>query len=88
MPEIDRQAEFSLTFDGPAMDAHTIDVEEFREFLRDVTMPERKVLFRNFAEGIEVKGDEVTLSYTVPMPSDGSIREPSSDLQFVQSSPP
>ena len=63
-------------------------VGEFQEFLKDGTMPERKALIRNFVEGIEVEGDEATLTYTVPMPSDGVTRESASVLDFVQSSPP
>ena len=61
---------------------------DFRAFLKDGTIPEKKVLIRNFVEGIEVDGDEATLTYTVPMPSDGVTRESASVLDFVQSSPP
>ena len=39
---------------------------EFRDFLKEGTFPERKALIRNFVEGIEAVGDEVTLTYTVP----------------------
>ena len=63
-------------------------VADFREFLKDGTFPERKALIRNFVEGIEVNGDEATLTYTVPMPRDGVTRESASVLDFVQSSPP
>ena len=41
-------------------------VADFRDFLRDGTFPERKALIRNFVEGIEVVGDEATLTYTHP----------------------
>ena len=63
-------------------------VAEFRDFLKEGTFPERKALIRNFVEGVEVVGDEATLTYTVPMPSDGVTRESASVLDFVQSSPP
>ena len=63
-------------------------VADFREFLREGTFPERKALIRNFVEGIEVAGDEATLTYTVPMPSDGVTSESASVLDFVKSSPP
>ena len=63
-------------------------VADFREFLKDGTFPERKALIRNFVEGIEVVGDEATLTYTVPMPKDGVKRESASVLDFVQSGPP
>ena len=63
-------------------------VADFRDFLKDGTIPERKALIRNFVEGIEVMGDEATLMYTVPMPSDGVTSESASVLDFVKSSPP
>ena len=59
-------------------------VADFREFLKDGTIPERKALIRNFVEGIEVEGDEATLTYTVPMPSDGATLESASVLDFVK----
>ena len=62
-------------------------VADFRNFLQEGTFPERKALIRNFVEGIEVVGDEATLTYTVPMPSDGVTRESASVLDFVQSGP-
>ena len=48
-------------------------VADFREFLQEGTIPERKALIRNFVEGIEVVGDEATLTYTIPMPDDSPI---------------
>ena len=63
-------------------------VADFREFLKDGMFPERKALIRNFVEGIEITGDEATLTYTIPMPSDGVTRESASVLDFVQSGPP
>ena len=63
-------------------------VADFRNFLKDGTIPERKALIRNFVEGIEVVGDEATLTYTVPMPSDGVTSESASVLDFVKPSPP
>ena len=63
-------------------------VADFRDFLKDGTFPERKALIRNFVEGIEVVGDEATLTYTVPMPNDGVTTESASVLDFVKSGPP
>ena len=63
-------------------------VADFRDFLKQGTIPERKALIHNFVEGIEVVGDEATLTYTVPMPSDGATSESASVLDFVQSGPP
>ena len=63
-------------------------VADFREFLKDGSFPERKALIRNFVEGIKVVGDEATLEYTVPMPSDGARSESDSVLDFVKPGPP
>ena len=63
-------------------------VADFRDFLKDGTIPEGKALIRNFVEGIEVVGDEATLTYTVPMPSDGAMSESASVLDFVKSGGP
>ena len=62
-------------------------VGDFRDFLKDGTFPERKALISNFVEGIEVVGDEATLTYTV-MPNDGVTTESASVLDFVKSGPP
>ena len=63
-------------------------VADFRDFLKGGTIPERKALIRSFVEGIEVMGEEATLTYTVPMPSDGVMSESASVLDFVKSGPP
>ena len=63
-------------------------VADFRTLLQEGTFPERKALIRNFVKGIEVTGDEATLTYTVPMPSDGVTSQGTAVLDFVQSSPP
>jgi hypothetical protein len=63
-------------------------VADFRDFLQEGTIPERKALIRNFVEGIGVVGDEATLTYTVPMPNDGVTSESASVLDFVKSGPP
>ncbi len=44
--------------------------------------------FRNFVKGIRVSGDEVSIRYTIPMPSDGATQDQESVLDFVQSGPP
>ena len=63
-------------------------VADFRTFLQEGTFPERKALIRNFVKGIEISGDEVVLTYTIPMPPDGVTSEAASVLDFVQSRPP
>ena len=59
-------------------------VADFRAFLQEGTFPERKALIRNFVKGVEIVGDEATLTYTIPMPSDGVTTEGASVLDFVQ----
>ena len=63
-------------------------VADFRDFLREGTIPECKALIRNFVEDIEVNGDEAVLTYTIPMPNDGVTSESASVLDFVKSGPP
>ena len=55
-------------------------VADFRDFLKEGTIPECKALIRNFVEGIEVNGDEAVLTYTIPMPNDGVTSESASVL--------
>ncbi len=63
-------------------------VADFRSFLCEGTIPERKALIRNFVKGIKITGSEVRLTYTVPMPSDGVTSEEAPVLDFVQSGLP
>ena len=60
-------------------------VADFRSFLCEGTVPERKAFIRNFVKGIEVTGNEARLTYTIPMPSDGVTSEETPVLDFVQS---
>jgi DNA invertase Pin-like site-specific DNA recombinase len=63
-------------------------VADFRRFLQTGTIPERKALIRNFVKSIKVQGDEVSIRYTIPMPSDGATEDRHGVLDFVQSGPP
>ncbi len=63
-------------------------VAEFRDFLSAGSVPERRALIRNFVKSIEVAGDDATLTYTIPMPSDGVTKERTPVLDFVQLGPP
>ena len=63
-------------------------VTDFREFLKEGTIPERKALIRNFVEEIVVVGDQATLTYTIPMPKDGVTSESASVHGFVETGPP
>ena len=72
----------------PTTEEIKVYVADFRELLKEGTFPERKALVRNFVENIEVKKNEATLTYTIPMPKDGVSQESASVLGFVQSGPP
>ena len=63
-------------------------IADFRDFLKEGAIPEKKALIRNFVEAIEVEGDEATLTYAAPMSRDGVKRESASVLDFVQYRPP
>ena len=63
-------------------------VDDFRLFLEEGELPERKALIRNFVQSIEVKGIEATLTYTMPMPPSATSSEAASVLAFVSSGPP
>ncbi|MCY4616971.1 MAG: recombinase family protein [Chloroflexi bacterium] len=63
-------------------------VADFREFLQAGSIPERKSLIRNFVKRIKIAPKQVTLTYTIPMPTDGAMIESESVLGIVQSSPP
>ena len=53
-------------------------VADFRESLQIVTFPEQKALLRKFVKGIEVVGDEATLTHTIPTPADELTSEAAS----------
>ena len=74
--------------DLPTTEEIKVYVADFRELLQGGTFPERKALVRNFVENIEVKENEATLTYTIPMPRDGVSQESASVLDFVQYGPP
>ncbi len=59
-------------------------VTDLREFLKGGSIPERKALIRNFVKDIKVKGEEATLTYTLPMPNGGITQESASVLTLVQ----
>ena len=63
-------------------------VSDFREFLQTGSIPERKALIRNFVKGIRIAPDQVGMTYTIPMPSDGAMIDSESVLGIVQPSPP
>ena len=63
-------------------------VADFREFPQQGTIPERKALICHFVKEIEVVGDQATLTYTIPMPSDGANKDEISVLYFADSGLP
>ncbi|MXX32837.1 MAG: hypothetical protein F4Z51_11570 [Chloroflexi bacterium] len=85
--DLSRQLE-KRRVDLPSTEEIKTYVADFREFLQQGTFPERKSLIRNFVQEIEVVGDQATLTYTIPMPSDGATKEETSVLYFANSGLP
>ena len=85
--DLSRQLE-NRRVDLPSTEEIKAYVADFREFLHQGTFPERKALIRNFVKEIEVVGDQATLTYTIPMPSDGVTKKETSVLYFVNSGLP
>ena len=63
-------------------------VRDCREFLEEGPFPERRALIRNFVKDIDGRGDEVTLTYNIPMTADGTTSDGGAVLDFVQSGLP
>ena len=63
-------------------------VADLRDFLKDGDDPRAQGAHPQLRGGHRGDGDEATLTYTVPMPSDGAMSESASVLDFVKSGPP
>ena len=85
--DLSRQLE-QRRVDLPSTEEIKAYVADFREFLQQGTFLERKALLGKFLKEVEVVGDQATLTYTIPMPSDGVTREEASVLYFANSGLP
>ena len=50
-------------------------VENLREVLTNSSIPEQKAFIRSFVKEVKVTGNEVLLTYTIPLPPEGSLQE-------------
>jgi site-specific DNA recombinase len=59
-------------------------VEDLKTVLMDSPLTERRAFIRNFVKEVKVTGDEVLLSYTIPLPPGGIVEEKAGVLSIVQ----
>ena len=63
-------------------------VEDLRSFLEKESLPEKRTFIQSFVKELKILGDEVTLTYTVPMPPKGLKTEWVSVLSTIRSGDP
>jgi site-specific DNA recombinase len=61
-------------------------VNDLRNLLKESTLAERKSFIRSFVKEVKVTGDEVLLTYTMPLPPEGISEEKVGVLYSVHSS--
>ena len=61
-------------------------VDDLRSLLEEKTLAERKSFIRSFVKEVKVTGDEVLLTYTIPLPPEGIFQEMVRVLHSVYSS--
>ena len=59
-------------------------VEELKELLSNSPLIDRRSFVKSFVKEVKVTGNEVLLTYTMPMPTDGVIQEGITVLDIVQ----
>ncbi len=57
------------------MNTVTYYVDDRRGLLNQSSLPERRAFIRSFVKEVKVTGDEVLLTYTMPMPPNGISQE-------------
>lgn len=63
-------------------------VEDLRTFLENGDLPEKRSFIQSFIREVKVLGDDVFLTYSVPMPPKGHTSEWVSVLATIQFSDP
>ena len=58
-------------------------VEDLREVLTNSPLPEQKAFIRSFVKEVRVTGKEVLLTYTIPLPPEGTLQETAAVLDTV-----
>jgi site-specific DNA recombinase len=61
-------------------------VDDMRSLLEENTLAERKTFIRSFVKEVKLTGDEVLLTYTMPLPPEGISQERVKVLHSVHSS--
>jgi site-specific DNA recombinase len=61
-------------------------VDDLRSLLEENTLAERKSFIRSFVKEVKVTGDDVLLTYTMPLPPEGISQERVRVLHSVHSS--
>ena len=59
-------------------------VEDLRNLLSEGFLAEKKVFIRSFVEEVKVIGKEAVLTYTMPLPPQGTIEEQLAVPSIVQ----
>ena len=59
-------------------------VDDLRNLLNESSLAERKSFIRSFVKEVKVTGDEVLLTYTMPLPPQGISQEKVGVLYSVQ----
>ncbi len=60
-------------------------VEDLRELLSQSPLTERKAFIKSFVKEVLVTGKEVVLTYTIPLPPEGILKEHAEVLPIIQS---
>ena len=63
-------------------------VKDLKQFLNESNIFERKAFLQSFVESIDVDDHQITLNYTLPLPSDNTKQEAFSVLGIVPPAPP
>jgi site-specific DNA recombinase len=58
-------------------------VENLRDVLSNSSLVEQKAFIRSFVKEVRVTGKEVLLTYTIPLPPEGSLQETAGVLDTV-----
>lgn len=58
--------------------------DDLRSLLMNSSLAERKAFIRSFVEEVRVTGDEVVLSYKIPLPPDPLVADKAGVLTIVQ----
>jgi len=60
---------------APRLEMVTECVDDLSSLLEESTLAERKSFIRSFVKEVKVTGDEVLLTYTMPLPPEGISQE-------------